>query len=92
MGNRIQSLHHTLPHIYLLQTFIHSLAALRLIRAKAGGATWARPDLHSNSRLINVIANGTCHLRWGELASQYLSWQVPGVTYKSESDGYVSNN
>ena len=52
----------------------------------------AQTFTHSNSRLINVIANGTCHLHWGELASQYLSWQVPGVTYKSESDGYVSNN
>lgn len=52
----------------------------------------AQTFTHSNSCLINVMANETCDLHWGELASQYLSWQVPGVTYKSASDGYVSNN
>lgn len=43
----IQSFNHMLFQIYPLWTFIHSLEAFRLIKAKAVGATWAGPDLYS---------------------------------------------
>jgi hypothetical protein len=73
--------------------FIPTLAAFRLKSGQCGGAMGlAQTFTHSNSRLINAIANGTCHLCLGERASRYLGWQVPGVTYKSACDGYVSNN
>lgn len=45
--NHIQSFNHILFQIYPLWTFIHSLEAFRLIKAKAVGATWAGPDLYS---------------------------------------------